>query len=585
MSEAELEVDFTVQAVENLVTQFSAALDFYRELVQNSIDAGTAQVEVWMEYLPGDEDAGTIAIHVDDGGEGMNEEIIDNQLTRLFASSKAGDLTKIGKFGIGFVSIFAPNPKAVLLHSGRGGEYWELLFHPDRSFTKSRIDGPVEGTQITLFLAGDRGRYRQLVADSLTTLRRWCVHSEVEVTFEDRSFGAGPVVVNGPFAVEGRCPTHASAEGTEVALAYSREPVCGFYNKGLALTPNPRDRTPALEHSARLQHVSFKVKSRWLEHTLSRDTVVREGNFHKAMALVVATAAGALQEALIKELERLCGLASWGAGELALYYELLEYLRAEPMAEVERWRARPILRRVDGAACSLDAIEAQAREEEVVFVRDGETAVASHLLAKGVPVLLAATPRALGDGLSAMSFGAVGALLAAYLEHRRAQGVHGVLRRFGIGAGSTWIAAPEQVYLPIREVEGSAQERALLAEALRLLERSGGTYGRLVACTIEAPDAPMFVIARKIEGFMRRPPPSEGPFGWWRPRRPEAAIDIRHPQFAGLLRLSQEEPAMAAFCLAKALLVAEDAAKGRAMTMIEAALAEVKAAYHTEVVR
>ena len=36
------------------------------------------------------------------GGEGMNEEIIDHQLTRLFASGKAGDLTKIGKFGIGF---------------------------------------------------------------------------------------------------------------------------------------------------------------------------------------------------------------------------------------------------------------------------------------------------------------------------------------------------------------------------------------------------------------------------------------------------------------------------------------------------
>jgi hypothetical protein len=299
---------------------------------------------------------------------------------------------------------------------------------------------------------------------------------------------------------------------------------------------------------------------------------------------VVATGAGARQEALITELARLCGLPGWGAGELALYYELLEYLRAEPMTEVERWRGRPILRRVDGAACSLDAIEAQAREEEVVFVRDGETAVASHLLAKGVPVLLAATPRVLGDGLSAMSFGAVGAFVATYLEHRRAQGTHGVLRWFGIGPGTTWIAAPEQVFLPIREVEGSAPERALLAGALRLLERSGGTYGRLVACTIEAPDAPMFVIARKIEGFMRRPPPSEGPFGWWRPRRPEAAIDVRHPQFAGLLRLAQEEPAMAAFFLAKALLVAEGAAEGREMTMIEAALPEVKATHHSEVV-
>ena len=160
------EVDFTVAAVENLVTQFSGALDFYRELVQNSIDAGSAAIEVWMEYEAGADDEGTIAIHVDDFGEGMNEEIIDGQLTRLFSSSKDGDLTKIGKFGIGFVSIFAPDPRAVLLHTGRGGEAWEVLFHPDRSFTKTKLETPVEGTQITLYIAGDRARYRELVGGS-----------------------------------------------------------------------------------------------------------------------------------------------------------------------------------------------------------------------------------------------------------------------------------------------------------------------------------------------------------------------------------------------------------------------------------
>ena len=58
--EPEFEVDFTVQAVENLVTQFSSALDFYRELVQNSIDAGSAAIEVWLEFLATDQggDAG-----------------------------------------------------------------------------------------------------------------------------------------------------------------------------------------------------------------------------------------------------------------------------------------------------------------------------------------------------------------------------------------------------------------------------------------------------------------------------------------------------------------------------------------------
>ena len=166
------------EVVDNLATQFSSALDCYRELVQNSIDAGSPQVDVWMEFIPSKGHTGTIAIHVDDFGEGMDEHIIDSQLTRLFASSKEDDLTKIGKFGIGFVSVFALNPRGVLVQTGRGGEYWEVFFDQDRSFIKTRLDVPLEGTQVTLFLEGDHHRYTELVADSCATLKRWCCHSD-----------------------------------------------------------------------------------------------------------------------------------------------------------------------------------------------------------------------------------------------------------------------------------------------------------------------------------------------------------------------------------------------------------------------
>ena len=111
----------TASVVDNLVTQFSNSLDCFRELVQNSIDAGSPTIDVWAEFEPGQGHEGTIALHVDDFGEGMDENIIDAQLTQLFASGKEDDLTKIGKFGIGFVSVFALKPKAVLIHTGRGG--------------------------------------------------------------------------------------------------------------------------------------------------------------------------------------------------------------------------------------------------------------------------------------------------------------------------------------------------------------------------------------------------------------------------------------------------------------------------------
>ena len=161
-------------AVENLVTQFSNAHDCVRELAQNSIDAGSPVVEVWTEFQVAKGHVGAACLHVDDFGEGMDEKIIDDQLTTLFSSSKEGDLTKIGKFGIGFVSVFALRPRAVLVHTGRGGEYWEVLFHDDRSFSKTRIETPVEGTQVTLFVEADFARSRELVEGLRAALRKWC---------------------------------------------------------------------------------------------------------------------------------------------------------------------------------------------------------------------------------------------------------------------------------------------------------------------------------------------------------------------------------------------------------------------------
>src|SRR5690606_4152467 len=154
----------------------------------NSIDAGSGSIEIWLDFIADESGGagGVIEIHVDDAGEGMNEAIIDDQLTTLFSSTKENDLTKIGKFGIGFVSVFALKPKGVLVQTGRDGQYWEVFFDHDRSFYKSAITSPIEGTQITLFVEGDRARYTELVARSRETIDHWCRHSEAEINFEDR---------------------------------------------------------------------------------------------------------------------------------------------------------------------------------------------------------------------------------------------------------------------------------------------------------------------------------------------------------------------------------------------------------------
>lgn len=572
MTSPELEVDLTVQAVENLVTQFSSALDFYRELVQNSIDAGTDAVEVWLEYEAGAEGEGTIAIHVDDFGEGMNEAIIDSQLTRLFASSKDGDLTKIGKFGIGFVSIFAPGPKAVLLHTGRGGEAWEVCFDADRSFIKTRIDGPVEGTQITLYLPGDRARYRQIVADSRTTLRRWCAHADVDVTFEDRTDGGGPEPINGPLTVPGECLVIQAHDGTEVVLAYHVEPEYGFYNKGLALAVGRHGPDLLGEHAPRLAHIGFKVKSRYLEHTLSRDTIVREGNYHKALALVVQAADGPLQRGLLDALAELVARAAWTIADLGRYHALLDFLAREPVEALQRHDDRPILRLVDGRAISLASAWDAAREDQRVIVGDAPGPLAEHLLAGGTPVLLGLRPRP-DVAPSVAAHGPVAVLVDRYGQHRHRRTLRGLLGKVGLpfGPPDLLFAAPEAAFLYVRLVDPTPDEARLIADAADLLESVGAGYRRLAACNLDEAGGPLFVLGRCLAPIMQRPAAGRL-YVDRRPRRPEAAVDRGHPQFRRWLALQRTAPAMAAYCLAKDLLLVEDRLLGRDVALMAAAL-------------
>ena len=115
-------------ALDELVNQFADPMSFLRELIQNAIDAGSEEIEVDVEFEPGKDGDGVTIVRVDDFGEGMTREIVEKRLTRLFSSAKDGDMTKIGKFGIGFVSVFAIEPEAVCVDTAREGEAWRVLF-------------------------------------------------------------------------------------------------------------------------------------------------------------------------------------------------------------------------------------------------------------------------------------------------------------------------------------------------------------------------------------------------------------------------------------------------------------------------
>jgi hypothetical protein len=578
------------QALDNLVTQFSSALDCLRELVQNSMDAGSPVIDVWMEYIPGQDVLGTIAIHVDDNGVGMDSAIIDNELTQLFASSKENDLTKIGKFGIGFVSIFALGPQAVLLHTGRGGEFWEILFHEDRSFTKTRVAEPVEGTQITLYLTGDEDRYSELVTEGFATLKRWCRHSNVEITFEERSGLAsvaglpgtqGPESINEPFVLDGLVTVRQEVEGTEMALAYALEPTYGFFNQGLTLAVlSDPDEVPS-----RFSNITFKIKSRYLEHTLSRETVLRDENFEKAMVLWEAAANGPLHQQLVAAVEAVAAAETFGLAEQHRYQQLMAFLLKEPPAALLRLGKRPLLRRVDGGVTSLAAVAAAAVRDGRIFVTDAPSALVTRLAAQGIPVLLGrrrmdAAPDAARDEaafLSGADLEPALQLVVAYVSHHRRAKLFkrllSVVTAADYGAGTAGlITHPEDVYLAVAVDDPSPPDAgALIAGAARLLDAIGGRYRALHGCVLAAPSErpPLFLVAREVGPLMAIPPEVLGEKD--RPRRPEAAVNRDHPQFRALLALHRRSPALAAYCLAKDLLLQEDRLIERDLSLLAAA--------------
>lgn len=399
------------QALANLVNQFARPLDFLRELAQNSIDAGSPRIDVSVAFTPPGpgETQGVLRIQVDDYGEGMNEDVIDNQLTRLFSSSKEHDLTKIGKFGIGFTSIFAIRPEAVLLRTGKQGEYWELLFHRDRTFDKVRIDEPVHGTKVTLFKRMLPSEIEGFVREVRFVLSYWCEHSETPITFADRTASDQPQAPQSddPFAAfaEPARPGEASVQGVEridraltldlplevrheepgleVVIGFADPPRYGFYNGGLTLL-NTQNTDVLGEYKVQLSHLTFKVKYDRLEHTLTRDNVLHDENWRHAMDGVVRAQA-VLRRRLLDEIVAACTsgapLGPWQR-RLAADVKAADGGPYRPLL-----RDLPLFRDVYGRPVTLGAVRAQEAKLGCVMVGGAPTPLYDALAELGYTVL------------------------------------------------------------------------------------------------------------------------------------------------------------------------------------------------------
>lgn len=350
--------------IHDLVNQFSDPLAFYRELIQNSLDAKCNRIDVTLDFKPDDGSRGELTIAVEDDGDGMDEQIIDNYLLVVFRSSKEGDFTKIGKFGIGFLSVFAIKPELVRVYTARAGESWRIDFHGDKHYEKYRMSEMREGTRVELVRPFSAEKLQALVGKSYDTIKYWCKYAEAEIYFREMGSSEPARTVREPFDLPGGSSLRYTEEGTEIVMGFSAEaaPLYGFYNRGLTLKEDKK---------AFFKGVTFRAKSRYLEHTLTRDNVMEDENYQKLMGILERLVRQELPKKLKTELSNLAGQVSAAgmSGNAAALQNLASSWnqRAVSLAEVRNrsrtWlsnqtNAWPILPTLSGTAVCVKDIQA-----------------------------------------------------------------------------------------------------------------------------------------------------------------------------------------------------------------------------------
>ncbi len=524
------------EVLENLIEQFADPFAFVRELVQNALDAGSLRIDVQVSAQPAEGGRVLLGIAVQDTGEGMTAEIIDEYLVTLFRSSKTDDMTKIGKFGIGFVSVFALQPDLVVVDTARGGERWKVLFHPDRRYERLAEKTPMEGTRVELLKYVDAETARDFTLRTRQALERWCRHCRAELWFV--APGAAPERVDRPMGLEAEeaRPVVEARHGDEhlvlgVPTALARH--C-FYNQGLLLHERSSaaadGETPA---QPLLVGTSLKLDSPHLEHTLTRDNVLMDAHYAQAMARAAQLVGSGLMPRVVDRLQAIAAeLSGDQAGEpepereakleehlLDEHLRLLSWLLLQEGA-LDAFGERPLLPAF-GRPAPLSLLG--RAKAGAWLVSDGKSHVTELLLADGVVVV----PRLIDQQWRKR----LGRDLADTLD------VH-------------------EDYLAAVPVEG----HQALIERVKKLAAAGGVepkelrLGRLDYEHGRFNDRP-YVAAATSFGLVQRTAKFER--GLFRAGPPALVLNAAHPVVADALRLEATAPTLAAVVLARLVLVGE----------------------------
>jgi hypothetical protein len=533
--------------VADMVRQFADPYAFLRELVQNGIDAGATAIDIRIDR--GDGASLPTTTTVIDDGCGMSLEVMEGPLLTLFSSSKEGDLTKIGKYGVGFISVFALEPEEVEVVTFRDGRAYLLRLYVDHRYAiEEAPPRPGSGTRVTLVKRMEEAAFKVHVEQARTALRRWCRHAErpihllvpgplgealptrtrvdvpftvaaaitVTATIEDETFVVGPSA--GAHLVAP--PPPGEAAGPEYSETFA-----GFYNRGLTLF-----ETTSSVHRE-LAGIRFKVKSPRLSHTLSRDDVRRDEAFTRVVSRVRELCSDKLRRALIGELARAAARAA-GWEEVSAYVALLTAaLAPSPLLSLKPGEITfPLTDPIKGASALAFPLSAFPGHRAPLFAVSSSPITAA-LAERGQPVIRLVDPKILSALERCFPASIAEDAQRAYFLIRELDAAR-------LGEGDRALCAQiqrvfaaagaEVASVSLGEIEGGSERRtAVLLSA----ERSPSPTARV--CSVEA-----------MEAAFRR----------WN-RRHQMVLNGKSEAVVRARKLAEKAPSIAAHLLGRALLV------------------------------
>jgi molecular chaperone HtpG len=486
--------------VNDMVRQFADPYAFLRELVQNSMDAGTTRVEVSLSR----DMSGRVKTTVSDDGSGMTPAVMEGSLLTLFSSSKEGDTSKIGKYGVGFVSVLALEPLEVTVESWCTEGAWRLRLNPDQQYAIEEMDRrAASGTAVSLLFEMDSTSFDDHASHCRHSLERWCRHAHVPIFVSvtdygnpgaslrircDRPLGVfaatsvtdvsdDSTIVLGPAAGSEFLAPPEGLAPNELSPTFA-----GFYNRGLTLYETTQERFKGLEG------LRFKVESSKLEHTLSRDNVRRERDFDRLLERARDLAKRSLPEAVERALAEQARAVAGGA-EPASYLALLCAAALSPLSLGKKRILFPLADPLEGkSALSASELSKLTPWRKAVVTSTESNELTREFARAGRPVVLSAHP-AIRKTLGAL-----------------------------VGDGGTVRAEPiasrHFVLNELEETELGASDQALASELERLLIRAGrpvqkvrfadargADLGLLVAAT--EPPSGVFEMERAIAASRR----------------------------------------------------------------------------------